>query len=266
MKGLLRRKRATRPTTDRINLMICGARRSGTTSLEHYLQEHPEIGFLTAPDLEPIGGVPRGLPFNSPFTAMTTGPDVADEYRRAVAAVAGRTPCIAWRAVYAMWFPHIVFNIAEQLPGTRLLFSLRNPVDTAYSVYCRRLARGETRTFEELIRIDRLDSAPSEVGQILHRGFYEPALRLFHRLFPPDRILVYPFEDIVNRPAETMARVLRFLDLDDSYRFERLGTVKSASVKPAPMAPETRARLHELYAPYNARLFELLGWPADLWQ
>src|SRR3989304_2195765 len=54
-----------------LNLMICGARRSGTTSLEYYLSEHPQIEFGSIDDYLPYGDPDIGYPYDSPFTALT---------------------------------------------------------------------------------------------------------------------------------------------------------------------------------------------------
>lgn len=70
LRGLRGGSRSGAHGAGTINFMILGSRRSGTTSLEYYLGEHPQVRFLGEADLAPIGGVARGLPFNPPLTAL----------------------------------------------------------------------------------------------------------------------------------------------------------------------------------------------------
>lgn len=262
-----------------INMMICGSRRSGTSSLMHYLGEHPDIEFLDPRELDAIGGVARGLPFDSPFTAISCRPEVGAEYDAATARRRGYVRYLGWRAVYAVYFPHVAYNLADQLPGLKILFSLRDPADTTYSAYCRKLESGRTgATFEEELRLDpararhdgppgwpRFYDTPSEVPPAVARGFVHRGVRLFFDLFPREQIHAISFPDLVRTPQETLRGVLRFLEIDDDFTFTRAGTVKSASVKPGPMRAETRAALDEIFRDHNHRLFDLLGWKPDAW-
>jgi hypothetical protein len=252
-----------------LNLMILGARRSATSSLLYYLQEHPEIQFLSNEDFNPIGGVNVSFPYNNPFTAITGRDAIMDKYKSVLPKQMKHVKYIAFRAVFSIYFPHVLFNLAEHVPDLKILMSLRNPADATYSVFCRRLEDDPSLSFEKELKMS--DSGfvfhkPSDVPNFISRGIYYPGIHMIYQLFPPQQIHIVSFEDLTKRTKETMQGILRFLELDEKFRFKRLSQIKGASKKPGPMAPETRQRLDEFFDPYNRKLFDLLGLPGDKWR
>lgn len=261
-----------------LNLMILGARRSATTSLGYYLMEHPEVYHVTYKDFEAIGGLKVNYPYNIPFSALASRESVLDLYR----AVTPRRPrgkkrrrlrYILNRAVYAIYYPHILFNLAEHLPGLKILMSLRDPVDSLYSVYCKRVQEKKSSgTFEEAIMHAKdlarepasLDPSNLATRQAT-RSVYYPGIDMLYRLFPAEQIHIVSFEDLTRRTEATMQGICRFLEIDETYRFSRLAVKRGATEKPAPMRAETRRWLEAFFEPHNRKLFELLGWPADTW-
>jgi len=267
MRHRLRRLREFRrapAASGAVNLIIPGTRRSATTSLQYYLSEHPQISFVGNAALRAAGLGEQGFPYNSPFPVETSRERARDAYRAVLPRERAGVDYHAYRAVYAIYYPHILFNLAEHLPDLRIVMSLRNPVDASYSVYCRQWERGEERSaedfFAEALAEDRGTSG------LIGRGIYYPGVQLLHRLFPPERIHLVSFEDLTQRTAGTLRGICRFLGIDEGYPFERIGTVRGASRKPGPLAPQTRQRLAECFDPYNQKLFALVGWPRDTWQ
>jgi hypothetical protein len=88
------------------------------------------------------------------------------------------------------------------------------------------------------------------------RGLYAEQLERWLAVFPRERILVVPSDELLAKPGETYARVLEFLGapphrLDDYPRvFERQYEA---------IRPDTRQALAAFYAEPNRRLAELLG-------
>ena len=184
---------------------------------------------------------------------------------------------IAGRSVYSLYHPHIIFNLAETNPDMKILFSLRNPVETAYSVFCRQKERGSNKTFEQMIKIDEIDDNrknnttcypyghPEKVPGMIAKGIYYPGIKLFYRLFNQDQIMVLSFQDWIKHPQETLKNILVFLELDTDYHFRRAGKIQSESKKHVPVSNRTREILTEFYRPYNEKLFDLLDWRKDTW-
>lgn len=272
---MLSNKRRNNGTLD---VLLCGTRRSGTSSLLYYLNEHPAIHFLDNSDFRPIGGVAKGLPFDSPLTAISCRKDVDDVYAKLAAKHPSHVECLGWRVLYSIYFPHIIENISEQLPNIKLLFSIRDPADTSYSIYCRQWERtGTTDSFNQFMRSNvespdmsrqgwaRYYDKPSDIPNPIARGFYYTGLKRFMDFFPRERIYAISFSDLISSPQDTLRGILRFLEVDDNYTFTRTSTIKSPSKKPQPMTPESRAVLNEIFREPNRKLFDLLGWPHDIW-
>jgi len=213
----------------RLNLLICGAMRSGTTSLKAHMSEHPEIGFVDGEDIV-VGDRYTGYyPFASPSLAQSLLGDDPKVYERISARLAGKKRYIADKRAYFMFFPHIPFNLREQLPDARLIFILRNPVEIAYSAFWYGERQpGSAQTFEaylaeSIARIDHVSSSfrrnewldhfrpGSELPVLVERGLYYPQIVRFYRLFRKEQILVLRFDRLKENPAAVMREVLRFL-------------------------------------------------------
>jgi hypothetical protein len=194
-------------------------------------------------------------------------------------------------------------RMAEVIPEAKLIASLRNPVDRAYSHYLKE--RGwiwEPLEFADAIAAepDRLAHA-TEVRRdryaYLDKGRYLPQLQRVCEHFPRSSLLVVIFEDLRADPEGTFRRIFEFLDVDPSFvppdlrtrvgshkslrsrRFHRalsrlprssarraLEKMNIRSSDPPPMDPAVRARLVEGYAEHNAALASWLGRNLDAWK
>jgi Sulfotransferase domain len=158
------------------------------------------------------------------------------------------------------------------VPEAKLIALVRNPVDRAFSHYQHEVALGRERlTFEDALAAEddrlrgeeqRMLADPAYFSRAWWnytyraRGRYAEQLERWLALFPHERVLVLPSEDLLGEPEQTHARVLEFLGAAphrlDSYPrvFER---------QYEPMRPETRDGLAAEFAEPNRRLYELLG-------
>jgi len=269
--------KATRP-----NLIICGAPRSGTSSLRYYLREHPDIEFIGGKDFEPIGGEEVGLPFNSPFVSHTHRAGVAEAYDQVSQRVTGKYDYIALSVRYALYYPHLMHNIKHHLPDAKLLFILRNPIDRARSTYTYNPPEKRTMSFDEMIRIEQSEATEAakfvnrgqwknlfkpggETNSLIDRGIYAPCMRRIFDLFPREVIHVIRFDDFKADPNAALAGVTDWLGLK-RHDFKRIDEVKGQSTDTDVISPETRAFLSAYYAEFNQQLWDLLGWEGEPWK
>lgn len=265
------------------DFIIAGAMRSGTTALYRYLGAHPDI-FIA----------PKELSFFT--TKFDTGLDwYRDQFRAAgSAALLGEATADYFARETAM------NRIADALPHVRLIVSLRNPVDRAWSHYHLLRARErDDRTFAEAIdhEIGALDTddAASRVIYLLH-SLYDVHLERALRLFGRDQVHVTVFERMAGDPQAAYGSLCRFLGVDDAFEPPNLGVPVNAFVQfrslrirqlakrlPEPAAglvarlnskqrgdlpeldPATRGRLDAFFAPRIRRIEELLGHPVPEW-
>jgi hypothetical protein len=179
------------------NFLVIGAAKAGTTSLYHYLGQHPDIYFspIKEPgyycDEEQLDGIPAiraRRDYERLFARVTGERAIGEASPKYLNALAG------------------VERIHTDLPGVRLVVSLRNPADRAYSSYLGKCQNGlETRGPEEALR-------PGHY--CFDTSFYYPRLRRYLDRFDRRQIKVILFEELVARPQATVADIFQFLDVD----------------------------------------------------
>jgi hypothetical protein len=242
-------------------LLILGAQRSGTTSLFHYLVQHPDV-------LPPFG---KELHY---FDA---------HYARGVTWYRGRFPfrhrlrngTLTLDATpYYLVHPLVPQRAAQLLPTVQLIALLRNPVDRALSHYQHEVRGGrESLSFAEAIareperlagEEERLRADPGYYSWNHHRysyalrGRYVEQLRRWLQYYPRSQLLVLQSEWLFRDPAQATAAVHRFLGLRE-HRLDRYEDSYQRGNYDRMMSPELREKLVAYFEPYNRELFQFLG-------
>ena len=182
------------------NFLVIGAAKGGTTSLYHYLRQHPDI--YMSPMKEPnyfteedqLFGK-RSVRSRSEYERLFDG--VRDER-----AIGEATP----RYLNAIGG---VSRIHADLPGVRLIATLRQPADRGYSAYLMRF----TDSREYLSADEVLQSGNYQ----FESGLYHAKLRRYFDTFPREQIKVILFDDLIARPQETVQSLYRFLGVDPDF-------------------------------------------------
>jgi hypothetical protein len=271
------------------NLFLVGAARAGTTSTWHYLQTHPQIFMsrIKEPHFFSRASVP-GLP-----TVKRE-----DEYL-ALFAGAGAAAYRGEASVSYLWDNRSAQKIRRAVPHARILVSLRDPVERAYSHYWLYVHLGlERRDFRSAVH-EELDSPPDPAAvppPYVARGLYAGQVERYLNLF--EHVHVLFFDDLVADARSTMRGVFEFLSVDpapademepvqhNAFRAPRSRSLRRAVEEgrrrrlsrllpfrarlplaraltaPAPkpaLDAETHSLLRGLYADSDRRLGELLG-------
>lgn len=188
------------------DVLIGGAQKSGTTTLHHFLAEHPEC--YTPPDRQEIhffdveAQYARGL----------------DAYRELFAG-AGEEKVVFQTSPYYLFLPRAARRIASDCPDMKMIFVLRQPVDRAYSHYWHSVRFGRERLgFEEALaaEAERVERGPLErrVFSYLARGRYAEQIERYFELLGRERVLVLLTDDLRHDLAGTAERLGTFLGLD----------------------------------------------------
>jgi len=127
-------------------------------------------------------------------------------------------------------FVHYLFlcdRTAERLhtfnPDLKLIVSLRNPIERAYSAYLQaRKSGNETRTtFEEAIAQTASANSTSfstlTNRSYIQHGFYSHQLKRFLQFFPQKQICIVLFDDLAADPVGTCQTIFSFLEVDSSF-------------------------------------------------
>ena len=223
------------------NFFIVGAGKSGTTSLYHYLRQHPQI--YMSPIKEPcyfasevrvenlapsyrrhVRRMSRRLP--EVLAAVNSVKPLGwlvsewDDYLRLFQNVEGQTAIGEASAAY-LWSTTAASNIAVRRPDARIVMILRDPAERAFSQYLHQLAAGLIhcsfrKHIQQCIRNDRNDI--SAQYPLLEIGLYYDQVKRYLERFPRHNIRIYWYDEAWRDPGVLLADLFRFLAVDPTYR------------------------------------------------
>jgi hypothetical protein len=240
-----------------VSFLIAGVQKGGTTALHDYLADYADVAL----------GEPKEVHFFDDEAIDWRAPDYA-AYHVHFPPADGR-PCGEATPIYLYW-PNALERIVAYNAAMRLIVTLRDPVERAWSHWRMEYARGAERMpFAWCIRAGRhrqFDATPwgfHREFSYVERGFYGEQLQRLFTLFPREQVLVIRAEDLRGDPAPTLAAVRRFLGLGlagaprPAARSIHVGQDIDYGSDLTPVDVEL---LRSLYARDQARLKELLGW------
>lgn len=250
------------------DFLIIGAMKSGTSTLFAMLCQHPGVLRPAAKELHYFSNPRNYRRGEAWYRGCFPPPSALAASERAL----GYRP-VTGEATPAMSLPEYAERAARLLPEARLVVTLRNPVDRAYSHYQHMAlaAIPDRRAFEDALEQEvalleqglqiTQDSTRSHRRRLhnygyLNRGHYVEHLAHWLRHYPRERLLILNFDTWRNDARSAATRAAQFLGLP-SHDYAAVRANEGAYREP--MAPATREWLTEHYRPYNRRLFELLG-------
>lgn len=209
----------------KLDFLVIGAQKSGTTSLFHYLADHPRIYMPKSKEAaffdkeEPISNEKIKNYFNEYFSVDSSK-------------LLGKvTPSYLSSPVAAR-------NIQAQMPRVRLIAMLRNPIDRAYSHYKMMVRRGyEHRPFEDAVNTwlypESIELARNfvpgtgldEVNCCLVWGEYYRCLVPYFEIFSKEQIKIIFFEEFTNKMDIMFDEILNHICLESGYRPKNFGNI-----------------------------------------
>jgi len=196
-----------------------------------------------------------------------------------------------------LYMPQVPRLIKSRLPDVKMIVSLRNPIDRAYSHYWNLYAAApEGHINKRLSFEEKLDLTP----RLIEEGYYDRKLSNYYALFPKEDILVIIFEEMMADQARHFRRIYEFLDIDPGvvpplldvrinaaasklgrsrvldltykalYRWVRVPSlsrrVDNINAKKLPeMSAATRDNLRQKFAPSAANLERMLDRNINAW-
>ncbi len=217
---------------------IVGAAKSGTTTLYHWLDQHPEV--YMSPIKEP-----------NHFCTDIRPADFSKEFRRyereknldLARYLEGPMKKKHWgcfvekRSDYEKLFKNrkaekaagessnsylyskeAAANIRRDIPGARIVIMLRNPAERAYSHYLANQRDG--RTFLPFLNELSRDQESENKGWgrsylYLEMGLYYEQVKRYLDIFPREQVKIFLYDDFVKNPAAVMQEICRFIGVSD---------------------------------------------------
>jgi len=264
------------------DFIICGAQKSGTTSLWYYLSQHPQIFIPEIKEVDYFSdNFSKGLNWYTSFFSQAKQGQIVGEVSPG----------------YMMHSEIVAGRMHQLLPNIKLIFILRNPVDRAYSVFLFNIQRGKyvdhhKKTFEEILL------EPRGKGY-LSNGEYMRQIQQFLKYYNKKNMLFLIFEDFVKNLSREVEKIINFLGLEEFtflsevknktrvLRFNRISPIigkftnylqfipepikviiRSLIYKAgnySPLTEELRRQLIEYYKPHNDSLAEFLKRDLSIW-
>jgi len=202
------------------NFLIVGAAKAGTTSLYHYLKQHPQI-FMSAlkePKFFALEG--KKLNFNGPSQHINTDSVNNLKDYRALFADVTTEKSIGEASPLYLYDNQAAKQIHSRLPEAKLIVILRDPVERAFSSFAHLVREGyETLSFEEGLAEEnkRIQENWAPLWYYQDKGFYYEQLKRYYKLFAASQIKVYLFEELCNDPMGLLRSIYNFLGVDADF-------------------------------------------------
>jgi hypothetical protein len=237
--------------------LIAGAPRAGTTFLYHVLDQHPDV-YLA----KPRAPEPKFFLIDDEYQKEL------DYYSQKYFAAARDQKAIGEKSTNYLESPAVPQRIARDLPGIKLVFILRNPIERAFSNYLWSKKNGfESLSFEEAIEFEAAREAQyppvqrySRPFSYLSRGFYDSLLQPYFDLFRPEQLKFLIAEELEASPRPILDDLCQFLGLEPlPESIDMPSRVNSARDGAERLNGPLRDRLFRLYEEPNRRLSHCLG-------
>lgn len=194
------------------NFFIVGAAKAGTSSLHAYLSCHPQVFMPGLKEPHYFADFEVSPEQDNFLPVIRKRSDYHELFKGSggYAAVGEASPSY-------LCDPEAAERIKSAIPTAKIIISLRNPVERAYSHYLMDFNRGsETLPFERALEADsaRLKRGWGKSPQYIDLGLYARQVESFLREFGRDRVLVILFEDLVRNTRGTMQEIAQFLGID----------------------------------------------------
>jgi len=200
------------------NFIIAGVEKTGSTSLYHYVNQHPEVYMCT--------------PKEPDFFLREDFEDRLDTYRH-LFREARSFEALGEASVSYFHNPKTAIRIDQILPGAKIIVVLRHPAERAYSHYNMLLDRGVVpkRPYHRVIKEAIHEASFYNTG--LPTSKYSRSLNIYQSTFK-DRLMVIIYSEYKSKPIHTMIKIFRHIGVDDSFTPE---TSRNLNVTRRPRYP-----------------------------
>ena len=213
------------------DFIVIGERRSGTTTLAKWMEVHPDVFMHPKVDMgyfidEDVVGQRVWFDGHVEYSKWPRSHSM-EQYAEMFSAANGESAVGEKSADYLFWRPAHE-RIHEMVPNSKLIITIRDPVERAWSHYWNEVGKGrETLSFEEALvaEEERCRSSDYALDHLSYRtrGYYDESLRVLLKTFPQEQVLVTTLEQNRAMPQESLRRIYTFLDVDPSAGQSRAG-------------------------------------------
>ena len=244
----------------KVDFVIVGTQKGGTTALDACLREHPGVRMANQKEVHffdnekhfpPDGNVDYNI-YHEYFSPSPSGVLLGEA-----------TP------IYMYW-TESPKRIHAYNPAIKIIVMLRNPIYRAFSHWNMERDRGaDSLSFWEAIttetqRCQQAHPYQHRVFSYIDRGFYSRQLERLWSYFPKEQTLILRQEEFKETPLPVFNKVCDFLGV------ERFVELHKRDVHSRPystsMSPREWDYLNDIFGSEITRLEALLGWDCSSWR
>ncbi len=199
------------------NFIIAGVARCGTTSLYHYMKQHPQIGFSSQKEPKYFSSIHlefphRGIGDDTVDSVVVKNPE---DYYKLFNKLNGYKAIGEASSDYLYFHKYTVDAIKKELGDVSIIISIRNPVDRAYSAYNNLVRDGrEKLSFMEALNAEeeRIANNWDWMWAYKKGSLYAEAIEHFQREFTNVKVIL--FDDLEKDPHIVLQEIFDFLNIN----------------------------------------------------
>ncbi|HRI20853.1 MAG TPA: sulfotransferase, partial [Panacibacter sp.] len=187
---------------------IIGVQKAGTTTLDDWLSQHPQVYcYDSLKDVHLFGVLDNAA--------------IEKKLLQEPSVYQGE-PVVLQSAVNYIFYPQLLKAIKDRNSAARLIVILRNPVGRAISAYAyfKKMLR-EKRTIREALLYTPLQtwafSKDNNDFTYIEHGWYYRQIKACLEYFSREQLLVLDYDDLVSRPDMLTKKIFSFLQIDQAF-------------------------------------------------
>ena len=258
MRSIYSKIKILLPVKRTVGFVICGTQKGGTTALDVYLRDHPEVCMANRKEVHYFDNEEyfvNGNPDYSKYHAFFSP-------KQAHKILGEATP------IYMYWneSPKRIF---EYNPEMKLIIVLRNPIERTYSHWnMERSRNADNLPFKDALDYEKercREALPYQhrVFSYIDRGHYLDQLRRIWAYFPKENVLVLKNEHLKQNPNATLNQIADFLGI------AKFNNINNKNVHSRPyvshMSKDERDYLKSIFDPEIKELEQELQWDCSDW-
>lgn len=200
------------------NFFIVGAPKCGTTAMNDYLNQHPDV-FMAHKELHYFG---EDLQIKNRISE----PEYLQHFQNAVG-----EKIVGEASVWYLFSATAAKEIKHFSPDAKVLIMLRNPVEMIYSLHSQNLYDGneDVPDFETALSLDEKRKKGIKLPQsidffqipsYIDSALFSEQVKRYIDVFGKENLHIVLYEDFVENTVQVVLNVFRFLNVDTNVRVD----------------------------------------------
>lgn len=245
----------------RVDFLICGAQKAGTSALDKYMRGHPGIQMPISKEIHYFDR-----------ESINWGEEIQTGYKLYHQSFNWTEKKIRGEAtpVYMYWGKSWA-RISEYSREIKIILLLRNPITRAYSHWNMEKERGrENLEFMQAISCEENRLGTEEEQTIKHRiwsyverGFYSKQIQYIYEYVNKENVLILKQEELLKDRSNALGKIYQHLAVEEIAHNQEITEHQSTYRKP--MSKEAKIWLINRYSDEIKELERLLKWDCSSW-